>query len=226
MHIGISFPPQIRSVRRQLLDRDLETVAHHLRGRVLEVGGLRNARGHFRFPRQLCQRWVLFDLDARRAKPDVCGDAHALPFGSGQYDCVVGCELLEHLEDPSQALREMHRVMKPGGSLLLSIPFLYPQHADPYDFQRFTEHGLRTLIERHGFHVEEVKAQGHYYAVLAEMLSLPLTKLRSRLLRWPLLLLWMPLGSLLLLLDRRKGDKVCPLPGEYTTGFIVVATRP
>ena len=81
--------------------------------------------------------------DLYRARPDVFADAHALPFPDASFDAVVCLEVLEHVRDPARVLREIARILRPGGRAWLSMPFLYPLHDAPFDFQRFTEFGLR-----------------------------------------------------------------------------------
>lgn len=87
------------------------------------------------------------------ARPDVCGDAAALPFGDASFDAVALLEVVEHLERFDLALAEVDRVLRPGGVLLYSVPFLYPVHDAPRDFQRMTIHGLRELAKRFGWEV-------------------------------------------------------------------------
>lgn len=81
----------------------------------------------------------------------VIADAHALPFASHAFEQLVCSEVLEHLADPSRAASEMARVLKKGGKLALSTPFVYPLHEAPYDFQRFTAYGLDALFRAAGF---------------------------------------------------------------------------
>lgn len=80
--------------------------------------------------------------------PDIVGDVHAMPFDDNSVDAIICLAVLEHVENPIQAYKEMHRVLKPGGHTLIYVPFLYYYHADPGyygDFWRFTEDGLRWL---------------------------------------------------------------------------------
>jgi len=87
------------------------------------------------------------------ARPDVYGDAAALPFGDATFDAVALLEVIEHLERCDLALAEVDRVLRPGGVLLCSVPFLYPVHDAPRDFQRITIHGLRGLAKRFGWQI-------------------------------------------------------------------------
>lgn len=94
--------------------------------------------------------------DLYGAKPDVFGDAASLPFADNSMDTVVLLEVLEHVRHPEKTLSEIERVLKPGGILLLSMPFLYPVHDAPYDFQRYTCHGLAREIEVAGMYLEQI----------------------------------------------------------------------
>lgn len=84
------------------------------------------------------------------ARPDVFCDACRLPFADATVDTVLLLEVLEHLRHPAQALSEISRVLRPGGKLLLTLPFLYPVHDAPHDYQRYTAFGLVRDIERAG----------------------------------------------------------------------------
>jgi SAM-dependent methyltransferase len=79
---------------------------------------------------------------------DVYSIAHALPFDDAVFDIVLCTEMLEHVPDPGAVLSEIRRVLKPGGRLVMTTPFLVPLHEEPYDFFRYTSHGLRQLCSR------------------------------------------------------------------------------
>jgi SAM-dependent methyltransferase len=78
---------------------------------------------------------------------DVVADAHQLPFADGVFDAVVTFNTFEHLYDPTQAAREVYRVLKPGGKVVLHTAFLQPVHKPPYHFYNTTEYGLRRWFE-------------------------------------------------------------------------------
>ncbi len=78
---------------------------------------------------------------------DIIGDIHCLPIESNSFDCVFCTGTLEHVADPWQAIREIYRVVKPGGVVHIDVPFIQGYHADPTDFWRFTLDGLRLLCK-------------------------------------------------------------------------------
>ena len=78
---------------------------------------------------------------------DVVGDIHAMPFADDSFDCVFCTGTLEHVRDPWQAVREIHRVVKSDGLVHIDVPFIQGYHADPTDYWRFTLDRLRLLCK-------------------------------------------------------------------------------
>jgi SAM-dependent methyltransferase len=89
------------------------------------------------------------------ANVDLVADAHALPFSDGAVDAGYSSAVLEHLYDPSRAVRELFRVIKPGGLVYARTPFLQQYHGYPHHYQNFTLTGHRRLFESAGFAVLE-----------------------------------------------------------------------
>jgi hypothetical protein len=94
------------------------------------------------------------------ATPNVIAMADAVPLRDNCVDVVLCTEVFEHVDRIEHAVAEMVRVMKPGASTLVTVPFLYPTHEAPYDFHRLTHIGLRSIVERHGLEVQDMGAQG------------------------------------------------------------------
>jgi SAM-dependent methyltransferase len=84
----------------------------------------------------------------------VC-DLAAIPVEAGRFDAILFSQVMEHLPDPGTVLRELHRVLKPGGRLFCSAPLFYEEHEQPYDFHRYTQFGMRRYLEAAGFVVTD-----------------------------------------------------------------------
>jgi SAM-dependent methyltransferase/uncharacterized protein YbaR (Trm112 family) len=84
----------------------------------------------------------------------VVGLAEHLPFRDQVFDGVVFQAVLEHVTDSQEALEEIHRVLRPGGSVFVEVPFIQGYHAAPRDHRRYTEQGLRTELEQNRFDVD------------------------------------------------------------------------
>lgn len=102
---------------------------------------------------------------------DVLGTATAIPLPDQSFDTAILSELLEHLEEPVAALRETHRLLRPGGHAIITTPFIWVLHEEPRDFFRYSPHGLRWLLETAGFEVVEITPIGGQWSTLALMLS-------------------------------------------------------
>jgi SAM-dependent methyltransferase len=87
-------------------------------------------------------------------------NAGVLPFVDESFDTVLCTSVLEHVDNVEQAVAELCRVLRPGGRLLITMPFLYPTHEAPHDFWRTTHFGLRSLLTRHGLELGTIAAQG------------------------------------------------------------------
>jgi SAM-dependent methyltransferase len=93
--------------------------------------------------------------------PEVFGDAQSLPVASDSIDHALLLDVLEHIPDPGRCLAELHRVLKPGGTLTLQVPFMYPVHDAPLDFHRWTIFGLRQSAEKLGYTIIDESTLGH-----------------------------------------------------------------
>jgi SAM-dependent methyltransferase len=163
-----------------------------------------------------------------KARQDISCDAGALPFKNVVADTVLSTELMEHLKDPNKFIEEIARIIRLGGHLLLSVPFLEPLHEEPRDFYRFTEYGLRNLLYKHGFEVIEVWERGHWWAVVAgSFIPQALFSYASgsnRIIKPVMLLLVLPFCAISQLLGYFL-DHVMKPNSKYTLGFFIVAVR-
>ncbi len=210
--------------RRFLLDSFLTRFAPEMRGVVLDLGGKRNnKRGTFQPPEHQADTWLYLNLDMQ-TRPDLFADVTLAPLPSQRADCIICTEVLEHLPDPQACVDEMHRLLLNGGLALVSIPFFYPVHADPYDFQRFTEDGLRRLFR--SFKSVEVHRMGGYAGVLGLLLEIGINGVEgshpaAKLTRWAMK--WV--SRWLCRYDLHSFNNDSPAWQKFTTGYFVKAVK-
>lgn len=165
-----------------------------------------------------------------RTSPDVFADGKAIPFADGSFDTVLLLEVLEHVREPDEVLREVARVLKPAGTLLLSMPFLYPLHDAPHDYRRYTEHGLRQAVSATGLVTGDLvpRAPGLESAALltaiacAESVINASRRQRWRLIFAPLFIALIPVANVFGWLSTHMAG-----PSQISAaGYALIATKP
>jgi len=106
---------------------------------VLDIGA-----GHSPYSDSFPNRTTLDNSNTHN--PDIVADLHNLPIEDESYSFILCTEVLEHLYDPKKAVSELERVLKPGGTMILTTRFIFPIHDAPHDYFRFTEYGLKSLF--------------------------------------------------------------------------------
>ena len=102
-----------------------------------------------------------------KTSPDVVGDIHAIPIKDMSIDAIICHSVLEHVENPILAAKEMHRILKTGGKLFLHVPSIYPYHARKGfypDYWRFFDDTLRNILK--DFTKVEIVKRGGYFKAL------------------------------------------------------------
>jgi SAM-dependent methyltransferase len=108
----------------------------------------------------------------------VRGDVLRLPFVDGAFDGAILTEVLEHVVDPSCALRDVHRALRPGGQVYATVPMTWGLHCEPHDYFRFTNYGLSHLMRSAGFEVREMaRIGGLFSSMLARLEEMGVTLL-------------------------------------------------
>jgi len=100
----------------------------------------------------------------------VC-DLTEIPVENSKYDLVLFTQVLEHVSEPLKVLKELHRVLKPGGVLYMSAPFFYEEHEIPFDFYRYTQFGFKHLLQSAGFTITKIDWLEGYCATLSYQLK-------------------------------------------------------
>jgi SAM-dependent methyltransferase len=115
---------------------------------------------------------------------DLVGTAYQIPVDDASFDSAICTAVLEHLEEPEQALRECHRVLKSGGVAIYSVPFIWHLHEEPRDYYRFSKYGLAYLFEKVGFEVLELNALSGFWVTFGQLFVYNLYRINRGPLRW------------------------------------------
>jgi len=94
------------------------------------------------------------------ANLDYIGALDEMPIDDEIFDAVLCTQVLEHLEWPRESVKEIYRVLKPGGKLYMTVPMAQNEHQVPYDFFRYTSYGLKSICNHAGFQQVEIKPFG------------------------------------------------------------------
>ena len=155
---------------RRGMFRGISKHASQLKGRMLDFGcGAKPYRKLFAVDDYVGMDIAVSGHDDKLKHADVYYDGKTFPFPDQYFDSALTSEVLEHVFNIDEILAELRRVLKPGAPVLITIPFAWDQHEVPYDFARYTEWGLRHLLERHGFAVVVQEKSATYIETLAQM---------------------------------------------------------
>ncbi len=115
-------------------------------------------------------------LTLYNSKPDIYGNAEQLPIKKSSIDAVLVLDVIEHVKDPESCIQEITRVLSEGGKLILNVPFMYPIHDAPHDFQRWTICGLRNSLEKNNLTIEKEDSLGNSFETSGLLLNLAMCK--------------------------------------------------
>jgi SAM-dependent methyltransferase len=140
---------------RKGLYANIADLAGNIDGKILDVGcGQKPYAALFK-----SSEYIGLEIDTpenrRTKKADCFYDGSRFPFSDQEFDSVVVNEVFEHVFNPVEFLMEIKRVLKPGGMLLMTVPFCWDEHEQPHDYARYSSFGLMATVEKQGFTVIE-----------------------------------------------------------------------
>ncbi|MCB8943685.1 MAG: class I SAM-dependent methyltransferase [Ardenticatenaceae bacterium] len=207
-----------RIAGKQIRDR----ASRYFSGRMIEIGCGTKAKGllvgefvteHIGLDHEDCPH--------DQSNIDLFGTAYDIPVDDDSFDCVLSTAVMEHLEEPLLALIEAHRVLRPGGYALYTMPLFWHLHEEPRDFFRYTRYGLHYMFEKAGFSVLEITPLSGFWITFGTEFNYYLRRFAKGPLR-PLVNSFTALTNLIYpFLDQGK------LRDErFTWMYIVVAQKP
>lgn len=163
---------------RRGIYRAIATEAGELNGKLLDFGcGSKAYRSLFQV-----DQYIGLDVEQsghshENEDVDVYYDGKIIPFEDHTFDACFSSEVFEHVFELEFSIKEIHRVLKPGGKGLFVVPFVWDEHEIPYDFGRYSSFGLHYLLEKCGFEIIRSTKDTHFFLVWAQLWNLYLFNL-------------------------------------------------
>lgn len=145
----------------------VEYLSSHVSGQTLDYGA--GTAKYRSIVEPHSSKYVAFDMVAS-SNVDIVGDVLMPPFHDESFNTIICTQVLEHVEKPWIVASQIRRILKKDGIAIVSAPFVFPYHADPYDFFRYTRQGLESLFKNEGFEIVESGTYGKMFSVFSEMI--------------------------------------------------------
>lgn len=162
------------SIRRYHLDCFLKRL--QLNGKVLDIAGKKvNKRGEFIPNESGCTEWCYLNIE-EASKPDIIASFDALPIKSNYYDNALLIEAIEYAEFPDTVLKEIYRILTPGGKIIISTPLFCAIHNDNYDRARYTKYEIERKLSKANFSNILINKNGSLFSCTFDFITTYLTR--------------------------------------------------
>ncbi len=218
----------IFTIRRSIFN-SIAVSLEFFKGDLLDIGCGKMPYKQYVLENSKIQNYTGLDIESalqydENVKPDFTWDGITMPFEDASFDCAFGTEVLEHCPEPEVVLKEVFRVLKPGGVFFFTVPFLWNLHEVPHDEYRYTPFSLTRHLKNSGFTDITLKATGGWHAAMAQMLGLwvrrsPMASQKRKLLSHVL----KPVIKYLIQLD--KPERVVFKEGQMITGLYGIVKK-
>lgn len=156
----------------------------------------------------------------------IISDLLCIPFVQNSFDMIICTQVLEHVCEPKIVLDEFARVLKPKGTIWISVPFFFEQHEIPYDYYRYTFYGLTHLVEASKFRIKQISWLDGYYGALAYQLNTAARFFKEVKANYPLAMLFKSLARYCNNKEKMMVEVANDQPYIYGKNLILVAEKP
>lgn len=156
---------------RKGLYKHISELIHNLNGRVLDIGcGQKPYKALFSGGEYI---GLEIDTPENRTtkKADYFYDGKTIPFENNSFDSLLSNQVFEHVFNPNEFLKELNRVLKMNGLLLMTIPFVWDEHEQPYDYARYSSFGIKHILMVCGFEVIEHRKSNKGIEVIFQLIN-------------------------------------------------------
>jgi SAM-dependent methyltransferase len=164
-------------IRKRLID-SIKNNSHYLSGKVLDFGC-----GNKPYEKLInSSEYIGIDIldsghDNSEKKADFFYDGKSLPFPNQEFDSIISSEVFEHVFNLDIILKELNRVLKKNGHILITIPFVWELHEKPFDYARYTIYGIESLLKENNFEVIKSERTTNYVETITQLKAVYLSKI-------------------------------------------------
>lgn len=157
-------------IDRKTIYEYVKSKSGFLKGKVMDFGcGIKPYKSLIK-----CDEYIGVDMKttghSNRSKiVDIFYDGHTIPVEDGYFDSAISTQCLEHIFNVSEILGEINRVLKTNGMFLITCPLVWEEHEQPYDFFRYTQYGMKKMLEENGFKVLSMQKSTTYKDALLQL---------------------------------------------------------
>lgn len=164
---------------RKGLSDHVRILASNLKGIVLDIGcGQKPYEKYIK-----CDRYIGLEMSSQfknnKHIEDVRYDGISMPFKNNSLNGIIATQVIEHVPDPDNMLSEIKRILKPGGLVLLTAPFVWNEHEQPNDYLRYTSYGIKYVIQKHGFEIIHYEKILPDFRAIAQIMNIVFCKITA-----------------------------------------------
>lgn len=156
---------------RKGLYKNISKLTHHLHGKLLDIGcGNKPYEG-------ICNvdEYIGLEIDDDGNRNHSCADkfydGKVIPFKDNSFDSILSNQVFEHVFNPNEFLIEINRVTKIGGTFLITVPFVWDEHEQPFDYARYSSFGLKHILDINGFEIVEHRKSNNGIETIFQLIN-------------------------------------------------------
>jgi len=158
-------------IARKALLESIKELGDNISGRTLDVGcGTKPYEKYFKSSEYIGLE-IETTVHREVSKADFFYDGTKFPFNNNEFDSIVTNQVFEHVFNPDSFLNEINRVLKKNGILLLTVPFVWDEHEQPYDFARYSSFGIKSVLEKNGFEIIAHRKTVTNFGVIIQLIN-------------------------------------------------------
>jgi SAM-dependent methyltransferase len=143
----------------------------YITGKTLDVGCGQRPYEHLVASTQYIGLEIDTPIAREINRADVYYNGERFPFEDASFDSALINQVFEHVFNPEEFLQEVHRILKPGGKLLLTVPFVWDEHEQPRDYARYSSFGLSWILTRNGFQIIKQRKSVNDIGLLFQLIN-------------------------------------------------------